>query len=121
MLIYSRVKLLCCMLGIFPLRPAVPALNWTSSGGLGATNTRSSRQDISRCVLRNGNILPIFIPTALLYTVYRHAYMHRCNFGNCVVSQTLYVHVSFTSAGSIGKGHSFISLDLWHGEQTGPQ
>ena len=29
-----RVKLLCCMLGISPLRPAVAALNWTSSAGL---------------------------------------------------------------------------------------
>ena len=41
-MLLRRVKLLCCMLGISPLRPAVAALNWTSSGGLGAADALRS-------------------------------------------------------------------------------
>ena len=51
----NRVKLLCCMLGSSPLRPAVAALNWTSSGGLG----RSSRCSQVLCSpRRDGQLFP---------------------------------------------------------------
>ena len=51
-------------------------------------------------------------------TVYKHAYINAIS---VIASPPLLYTRPFTGTGNIGKGHSFISLDRWHGDQTGLQ